>query len=76
MFKEFGEEAKGIRSEISEKRIVGINPAKENHQAVVLDEYRMQKGKLFSFQVNNSLFPFPHTSPKFPKNISPVIPEF
>ncbi len=34
---------------VSGKIIVGIDPAKEKHQAVVLDEHRMQQGKSFSF---------------------------
>ncbi len=38
------------KQQVSGKRIVGIDPAKENHHAVVLDENRMQKGKSFSFQ--------------------------
>ncbi len=36
--------------QVSGKKTVRIDPAKENHQAVVLDKYRMQKGKSFSFQ--------------------------
>jgi transposase len=35
---------------VSGKVIVGIDPAKEKHQAVVLDEERMQKGNPFTFQ--------------------------
>jgi transposase len=35
---------------VSGKIIVGIDPAKEKHQAVVLDEGRMQKGNPFTFQ--------------------------
>jgi len=35
---------------VSGKVIVGIDPAKEKHQAVVLDENRMQKGNAFTFQ--------------------------
>jgi transposase len=35
---------------VSGKMIVGIDPAKEKHQAVVLDEERMQKGNPFTFQ--------------------------
>jgi transposase len=34
---------------VSGKVIVGIDPAKEKHQAVVLDEHRMQRGRAFSF---------------------------
>jgi transposase len=34
---------------VSGKVIVGIDPAKEKHQAVVLDEHRMQRGRSFSF---------------------------
>ncbi len=34
---------------VSGKIIIGIDPAKEKHQAVVLDEHRMQQGKSFSF---------------------------
>lgn len=35
------------------KRIVGIDPAKEKHQATVLDEEGMQRGKSFSFSVSH-----------------------
>ncbi len=34
---------------VSGKVIVGIDPAKEKHQAVVVDENRMQQGRSFSF---------------------------
>ncbi len=34
---------------VAGKVIVGIDPAKEKHQAVVLDEHRMQQGRSFSF---------------------------
>ena len=37
---------------VSGKIIVGIDPAKEKHQAVVLDEHRMQKGKAFTFDTS------------------------
>jgi len=36
---------------LSGKRIVGIDPAKERHQATVLDEMGIQKGKSFTFAV-------------------------
>ncbi len=38
---------------ISGKRIVGIDPAKEKHQAAVVDEEGIQRGKSFSFSVSH-----------------------
>lgn len=40
------------KQKISGKRIVGIDPAKENHQATVIDERCMQVGTSFSFQTS------------------------
>jgi len=40
------------KQKISGKRIVGIDTAKESHQAAVIDERCMQVGTSFSFQTN------------------------
>ena len=37
---------------ITGKTIVGIDPAKEKHQASIMNEYGIQVGKSFSFRVN------------------------
>ena len=40
------------RKMLSGKRIVGIDPAKEKHQATVLDEGGIQRGSSFTFPVS------------------------
>jgi transposase len=44
------------RKSISGKTIIGIDPGKERHQAAVIDEQGIQKGKSFSFKVSHEGF--------------------
>lgn len=44
------------RKQISGKTIIGIDPGKERHQAAIIDEHGIQKGKSFSFRVDHEGF--------------------
>jgi hypothetical protein len=51
---------------VSGKRIVGIDPAKDNHQATVVDEHGISIGQFFLIPVSiNTFVPCPGLTPFF-----------